>query len=142
MRKYIRHPSDIPIEVENQNVNSHVTESLVNVSLGGLSFQSQEKQELGKLIRIKISLVDPPFETTGKVVWCRPNDGDYEIGVKLLDINDAYRARMVEQVCHIEHYKRQVLEKEGRALTGQEAAMEWIRKYANSFPKIHEVEAI
>lgn len=142
MRKYIRHPSDIPIEINNHQVQNPSTESLVNVSLGGLSFHSHEQQKLGKLISIRISLVEPPFETTGQVVWCKPSEGEYEIGVKLLDINDAFRTRMVEQVCHIEHYKRRILTEEGRTLSGQEAAMEWISKYAQSFPNIHEEEAI
>lgn len=143
MRKYIRHPSDIPIEVHSRKGNgSKSTDNLVNVSLGGLSFHSAEKQELGKLINITISLVEPPFETTGQVMWCKPSEGEFEIGVKLLDVNDAYRTRMVEQVCHIEHYKRRVFTEEGRVLSGQEAAMEWIQKYAKTFPNIHEVEAI
>jgi hypothetical protein len=42
---------------------------------------------------------------------------------------------MVEQVCHIEQYKADVLKKEGRELTGEEAAKEWILKYAKDFPR-------
>jgi hypothetical protein len=42
---------------------------------------------------------------------------------------------MVEQICHIEHYKREVAEREGRELSGQQAAKEWIAKYAASFPQ-------
>ena len=41
---------------------------------------------------------------------------------------------MVEQVCYIESYKKVVYETEGRQLTTEEAAMEWIRKYASQFP--------
>lgn len=142
MRKFIRHPSDIPIEVCHSKVNTSSTENLLNVSLGGLSFQSQTAQTPGKIINIRIPLFDPPFETSGQVMWCSPREGIYDIGVKLLDVVDAYHTRMVEQACHIEHYKRQVLVEEGRALTGQQAAMEWIHKYAGTFPNIHEVEAI
>ena len=43
--------------------------------------------------------------------------------------------RMVEQVCHIEHWKKEIREKEGRELTGEQAAMEWIKKYAKDFPR-------
>ncbi len=42
--------------------------------------------------------------------------------------------RMVEQVCHIERYRADVLEREGRALTGEQAAEEWIKRYAEDFP--------
>jgi hypothetical protein len=44
------------------------------------------------------------------------------------------RARMVEQVCYIENYKKVVYQTEGRLLTAEEAAMEWICKYASQFP--------
>jgi hypothetical protein len=45
---------------------------------------------------------------------------------------------MVEQICFIEHYKNEVLETEGRALTSEQAAAEWIEKYgaAGSHPEI------
>jgi hypothetical protein len=36
---------------------------------------------------------------------------------------------VVEQVCHIENYKKVVYQAEGRLLTAEEAAMEWIGKY-------------
>lgn len=59
----------------------------------------------------------------------------YDVGIELLNRDDAFRARMVEQVCHIEKYRRTVKETQGRSLTGEEAAMEWIGKYASTFPR-------
>ena len=61
-------------------------------------------------------------------------DSYRDLIVQFLDQDDSFRARMVEQVCHIEHYKAEVREKEGRAISGEEAAQEWIRKYAKDFP--------
>ena len=58
------------------------------------------------------------------------------MGVSFVDPDDAFRTRMVEQICHIEHYKKEILEKEGRELTGEEAALEWIKRYAGRFPSI------
>jgi hypothetical protein len=37
---------------------------------------------------------------------------------------------------HIEHYRKEVERLEGRALTSQEAAGEWISKYAGDFPAL------
>ncbi len=143
MRKYIRHPADIPIEVQLRDASGDATASLANnVSLGGLSFNCHSPIPVGQSISIKVPLVDPSFETSAEVVWCKPLNDQYEIGVKLLDQDDAYRTRMVEQICHIEHYKNQVLLREGRVLTGQQAAQEWIQKYGNTFPNIHEVESL
>ncbi|MDX1811193.1 MAG: PilZ domain-containing protein, partial [Gammaproteobacteria bacterium] len=113
MRKYIRHPADIPIEIQTQALDESSTENIVNISLGGLSIQCREPQDVGSLIKLAIKLVDPPFETVAQVVWCKAKNDGYELGVKLLDVDDAYRARMVEQICHIQHYKHEVATREG-----------------------------
>jgi len=42
--------------------------------------------------------------------------------------------RMIEQACHIEHY-RKVWSEKGRQLSAEEAAKEWIEQYAAAFPK-------
>jgi hypothetical protein len=42
---------------------------------------------------------------------------------------------MVEQVCSIERYRREVEAGEGRVLTAPEAAAEWIARYAGRFPE-------
>ena len=76
----------------------------------------------------------PMFETKARVVWCSAREGRFELGVAFLDPEDAFRARMVEQVCHIENYKKVVYQAEGRLPTAEEAAMEWIGKYASQFP--------
>jgi hypothetical protein len=39
---------------------------------------------------------------------------------------------MVEQICHIEHYRRAVRESQSRTLSSQEAAIEWIECYADT----------
>ncbi len=136
MRKYIRHPSDIPIEFDlNDGVHSH-QESLNNVSLGGLSFQSQTPLPIGRSVTIRVPFVKPAFVTQGRVVWCKRQGMSFDIGLELLDKDDAFRTRMVEQICHIEHYKREVYKTEGRHLTGQEAALEWIGKFAHLFPDL------
>jgi phage tail tape-measure protein len=41
---------------------------------------------------------------------------------------------MVEQLCYIEQYKQMVKTLEDRNISGEEAAMEWIEKYAGEFP--------
>lgn len=134
MRKYIRHPSDIPIEFDVVDGVQARHETLNNVSLGGLSFQSQSSLPVGRTVTIRVPFVKPAFETRGRVVWCKRRRMGFDIGLELLDKDDAFRTRMVEQVCHIEHYKREIYKTEGRRLSGQEAALEWIGKFAHLFP--------
>jgi hypothetical protein len=80
--------------------------------------------------------VEPPFEAEARVIWCLARPDRYEAGIEFVDEQDAYTARMVEQICHIEHYRLWVREVEGRDLDGERAAMEWISKYAKDFPHI------
>jgi hypothetical protein len=136
MRAFIRHPSDIPIELIVERRSGRANGKLQNVSLGGLACQAAGPLDVGTIVRVRVSSVRPPFESKGTVVWCRGRDRHFEVGIQFLEAEDAFKARMVEQVCHIEHYKREVREKEGRVLSGQEAALEWIAKYAPEFPNL------
>jgi len=135
MRKYIRHTSDMPLEFELGDIVAHKKEYLNDVSQGGLSFRSSRYIEAGSIIKIQIPIREPMFQADGVVVWCREKNGSYDVGVIFKEFKSEYGLRMVEQVCHIEHYKKEVLEKEGRKLTGEQAAIEWISKYAKDFPK-------
>ena len=135
MRQFIRHPSDIPIEYNLGDVVAHTEEYLKDISQGGLCFRSKVRMDSGCAIHIQISIRKPVFEANGIVVWCRRANGHYDVGVSFRDTQTEFRVRVVEQVCYIEQYKKEVLEKEGRVLSGKEAAFEWIEKHADSFPR-------
>ena len=134
MRNFIRHPVSIPIDFQLEELVTKGNEYLRNVSYGGLSFSSKQELIVGNVINIKIPLTQPVFQVVGRVSWCRPENNQFEVGVEFLDKHDMFRARMVEQVCHIEQYKQKMLKTEGRELSGEEAALEWIQKYASQFP--------
>jgi Tfp pilus assembly protein PilZ len=136
MRSFIRHPSDIPIECQVDQPQSCHARQLQDVSYGGLAFAARKPLEIGAEIKVRIPGIEPAFEVIGQVAWCRKKKREYVVGVQFLDQDDSYRARMVEQVCHIEHYKAEVREKEGRQLSGEQAAEEWIIKYAKDFPSL------
>jgi len=134
-RRYIRHPADVPIYVSSPVSLPDKERALSNISFGGLCFSSEVPFEYGTVIAIKISYVRPPFEARGRVVWCARKAASFDVGVEFDGEGDAFRARMVEQVCRIERYKEEVLKNEGRELTGTQAALEWINKYAEKFPE-------
>ncbi len=136
MRSFIRHPSDVPIEYRIDNSLRASRQRLKNVSFGGLAFGSQSYLAVGADIVVRITGIEPVFEVNGRVVWCRREHGEYSVGVQFLGENDSFRVRMVEQICHIELYKTEVKDKEGRLLSGEEAAQEWIARFAKDFPAI------
>ena len=133
-REYLRHTVDVPLELKMVPNAPVQAKSGVNVSYGGLAFTVEECLPVGQVIELRIPTVDPPFEAHARVVWCRPERDRYLVGVQFLDSTDAFQSRMVQQVCSIENYRKQVQEQEGRVLSSQEAAAEWIKKYAGRFP--------
>lgn len=135
MRQYIRHPVDVPIEIRTSQRAPVAELQVSDISVGGLAVRSDEPMPAGSLIEIRIPYVQPAFEARARVAWCHPGrDGGHELGVAFLDAEDAFLARMVEQVCYIEDYRASVAREEGRSLSSEDAAREWIAKFAASFP--------
>jgi hypothetical protein len=136
MRLYIRHPSDVPIDYQLGGRTDTSRDKLANYSEGGLCFVAKQWIEPGSEIHFAIPITPPEFHATGVVVWCREEAGEFQVGVKFTEAETAFAVRMVEQLCYIEHYRQSVRASEGRKLTGEEAALEWIEKYAGSFPPV------
>lgn len=135
-RRYIRHPSAIPLEYSVTDAPpDYQMDYLNNVSEGGLSFHSSQYIAPEKWIHLYIPIDENYFEADAKVRWCEQSDDNtFDIGVSFSDPQQAYSARMVEQICYIEEYKSTIKQKEGRDLTSDQAAAEWIAKYAGNFP--------
>jgi hypothetical protein len=128
MRRYIRHPTDIPLRI---TAGESIAPDLKNVSSGGLCFETDEILTAGTQIRIEIPIDNPPFCADAVVVWCHAFNGHHQVGVRFVDEQSAFTARMVEQVCQIQ---KDTLQLEGRRLSGEQAAREWIAKHAADFP--------
>lgn len=131
-RQFLRHTVRVPLEIEAVS-DAPLLERATNVSFGGLAFESTACREIGEILRLRIPTVHPPFEAQAKVAWCRPEGSAFLIGVEFLDSSAAFQSRMVQQVCSIENYRRE-MEESGRTLTTDEAANEWISKFAGRFP--------
>ncbi len=132
MRSFHRFESDIPVKlIGKDGVTESGEQQLYNVSYGGLSCHSEKEYQPGDPIMVRIRQVDPPFEVTGIVVWCTPTRRGYDLGIQFKAGREAFVARMVAQVCQIEKYRLDVREKEGRELTSDQAAMEWIEQNAH-----------
>jgi len=135
-RRFIRHPATVPIRLEYQSPPDRIAQQIGktrDISASGLCCLSDRLMSPGDLVEVRITLEKEPFKTLGQVIWCcRSNDG-YLIGIGFSDRATAYAVRMVEQVCHIEEYRLKVKKEQGRELTSEEAAMEWINIHAAEF---------
>jgi Tfp pilus assembly protein PilZ len=139
-RQYIRHPAHIPIQIIRSDHFSTSFRHVVthNISHGGLACESEKSFLPGDMVEIIIPVTNPPFSCIGHVIWCEtlPSNA-YLIGVGFDDFNEAYSVRMIEQVCHIEEYRKEMSQKSGHEMAPEQAACEWIAKYAKDFPKLH-----
>jgi len=147
MRRFVRHPAEIPIELEERGryvsrmaangdfaqVGMRPNSVLQNLSIGGLRCEVDRFIAIGTSIQIRIPLVNPDYTGQGVVVWCRPQDQHYEVGIEFDREEEAFKSRMVEQVCLIEQYRKRIRAAEGRELDGEQAAREWISRYAGEF---------
>ncbi len=111
-------------------------DTLTNISLGGLSFISSRALDVLHKVRVCIPLVKQDNYLEGRVVWCEKAKNGYEVGLQFERSNEVFRLRMIEQICHIEHYRKEVEQKEGRQISTEEAAKEWISLYAGDFPEL------
>jgi hypothetical protein len=136
MRRFVRHPAHIPIEIDGVSplLESHDDCSMNDVSQGGLSCTLDHPLALHSLVCVHIPSVCPEYKGKGEVVWCHKNDEGYDIGIRFSNTQEAFKSRMVQQICQIEHYKNIIFEKEGRVLDEDQAAEEWIQKHAADFP--------
>ena len=131
-RAFIRHPVDVPIHIALQPDGVLGDIAMSDVGEGGVSFITNVIFENGSALRIKIPHVQPPFEALCVVCWQREKGASFEVGVRFVDEDSHFRARMVEQVCHIEEYRKKV-EGQGRNVSLEEAAHEWIALYGANF---------
>lgn len=135
MRNYIRHSASMPIEFE-INQGDLQTQNLQNVSAGGLCFFSDQHIPQGVSISINIPHLKHSFTENCSVAWCTKVDDKYRIGVMFENDLTAFRLKMIEQVCHIEDYRKEIYVTEGRKLSAEEASQEWLDKFANRLLKI------
>jgi hypothetical protein len=108
VRRYLRHPIDLPIELYPAFGQPRLR--LRNYSFGGLCCISPRRLPPGTAVEIEIPDIQPT-----------------EV--------EAFESRMAEQLCHIESYRRRVSLLEGRELSPDEAASEWIIEYAQRYPR-------
>ncbi len=117
-------------------IDDSTDETLTNVSLGGLAFVSDQALEPSQKVKVCIPVLENDNCLIGTVVWCEKTKNGYEIGLEFEGKRNVYRLRMIEQICHIEHYRKEVERVEGRELSAEAAAREWISRYAGDFPAL------
>lgn len=126
---YIQHPKNIALEI----LSVPDTEPRTDILPLGLICHQSEPQTVGSQIILKHPALPENQPIEASVVWCRRQKSGYQIALGFRTEEDLYRIRMLEQLCHIQLYQKE-MKQEGRKLSAEGAAVEWISKYAAHFP--------
>jgi len=127
---FILHPSAITLET----VRDSSGEARGEAAFGGLAFDSTQAEEPGTVLWLRFPSVEPNCPLQARVAWCEPTASGYRIGVTFFDAQQAFRCRMIEQICAIEAYRRAASEATGDDVSHNQAAREWIRNTGSRFP--------
>jgi hypothetical protein len=134
---FIHHPPGFPLEFKRVWFSSlHRSDELHRGELG-LIFDSEKYVKPGWTLEITIPMRNEIARFQGKVVLIRHSGEGYEIGLWLRRGADASRARIVEQICHIEAYTQERKYRDGPyCLNRERIAQEWIMENAGSVPTL------
>lgn len=139
IRKHIRHVTGIPIEVSLEYHQDYQAseDTITNVSLGGLCFVADDRLEIDEAIQVRFPLLDEETQIDGKVVWCNKTTKGYEVGLEFNDPDEVERLKMIEQIRQIENFRNQQEQQDGRKMSSEQAAREWVSKYAGDFSALN-----
>lgn len=134
LQGFIKHPKRFPLNFRRLRFWQSSKIEVAPDSNTGLTFSSKEYQKPGSIIEVTIPTRKEIHHFMGKVVMVKEADDSYEIGIWLINTEDAAKLRIVEQICHIELYLNDKRYKEGPFLSQEKLTEEWISRFASGFP--------
>ena len=133
---FIYHPTGFPIEFKRLWFDRlwGADEDYDRANIG-LMFESEKYFKPGTRLEINIPLRNETARFRGQVVLVRHRGEIFEIGLWLQHQADASRARIVEQICHIETYLRERKYRDGPySINRDRITEEWIMEHAGNVP--------
>ncbi|MBJ7539221.1 PilZ domain-containing protein [Marinomonas transparens] len=131
--EFVAHPKDLPLEITLIEDQPFPQINRERSGFIGITYFTSRPFDNGRSVRITLEEIDPNFCVSGRVAWCNKEVDGYQIAIEFPTKEECYSVRMIEQLSQIEHYRRQA-KSEGRRLNYNEAAAEWIQKFAANFP--------
>ena len=133
---FIYHPKHVPLKIKRVWRLPELAQDEVKSgkSTLGLCFFSTKNHKPGALIELTISLLGEDHKFIGQVVIVKETHLGYETGIWLQSQMDAYRARIIEQVCYIDGYLGHKQDQSVAVINKEQGAREWISLNAAQFP--------
>ncbi len=136
IRKHGRHITGVPIEVSSAQVPVDVDDcedaTITNISLGGLSFTANARLDIANPIEVHFPVLREDRVLGARVVWCEKMPRGYEVGLEFDHPEEIDRLKLVEHICHIENYRKEIESREGRKINSEQAALEWVSRFGGN----------
>ena len=138
-RRFYRHPISVPISLNSSDKKNEGRSHSLDVSLGGLSFVWPHRLSRGALVDVNITVKEKLFEIKSKVAYAKQDGetGQFRTGVCFTDYPSAFMARLAEEMLEIMEYRKNLRRELGREISEEDAAAEWIKRYADKFPGLN-----
>ena len=143
-RHFIRHPLCLPlsykvIEKGLKKDQKNIRSQTINISLGGLLFPAKYPVDPESKITIKMPFENRVFNVRAQVVRCIHNSETrfYDIAVSFLKTQEAFKAKMIEQIYLIAGYRDKLRAQSGKEVSLEEASRQWIKRYAARFKRLY-----
>ena len=133
---FIEHPASIPVDISLAPPPINQPLSKLEKPRTGITVPSDEYYTLGSFVKICVAAGDEIHFFVGEVAWIDQDQRGQRLGLVFHSRQEAYRARMIEQLCHIYAYRLQMSQAVGNQVAIEEAARHWIAKYSDSFPQL------
>lgn len=139
IRRHIRHVTGIPVEISLDYNPDRATDcnGISNVSLGGMCFIANDRLDINDSIQVRFPVLKQENSMEGKVVWCNKTPKGYEVGLEFAEATQVERMKMIDQICQIEGFRQDLEQSQGRKLNSEQAAQEWIKRYAGAFSALN-----
>lgn len=118
--------SGLSVRLRHARRDSHRARTIQNVSVGGIACFSEEPVPTGERVTVEMAIGGQQMLLNGTVVWCRASGGHFELGLRFEEEKAEARERICRELVEIERYRHEVLMLEGRQLSSDAAALEWM----------------
>jgi hypothetical protein len=121
-----RLPSALSVHIRHSRRDGSRHRTIQNISLGGIACYSDEAVPTGDRITVELGIGGQHLQLEGCVVWCRAAGGHFELGLRFDEGAGDSREKAYRDLAEIERYRHEVLMLEGRQLSSDAAAQEWM----------------
>ncbi|NVZ99814.1 PilZ domain-containing protein [Pseudomonas gingeri] len=133
MVRFLPHPVDVPVKLtllEHSCISRH---RLRTLSLGGIACPSPRAWRHGSALEMCIPSLGEAACYSGYVAWCLKRKHAFLVGIAFVDEQTLFGARMSEQLCQIERYRKVREQQNAQPQNIEAIAQEWVQQHANDF---------